>query len=327
VQDDSVAKRVLRAKSIPLILVIAVVVIVFFTINRNYLSLDNIRGIMIAMSLSGTIAVGIGCLLIGGGVDLAAGAEGLFGGILIAILLKYGVPWPLALALTVIAGAICGAINALLVNGLNFMGFIATIATSSILRGVSLVVTVNQNVPISNKAFWELGTYAVFGVIPMPFIIMLALIAVYGFILSRTQFGRNIYLVGGNRWAARLSGLNPKKVQNILYINCGAIAALSGAIVSARMHSGSPSAVIGSEMDGITAAVLGGISFMGGSGGMGGCLIGLILLNCFNNGLTVANIQPYWQVISQGVLLIIALVVDYFNERSRIKILKARESD
>jgi ribose/xylose/arabinose/galactoside ABC-type transport system permease subunit len=321
------AKKAVRSKSIPLIVVIAAVIIVFFLINSNYLSLDNIKGIMVAMSLSGTIAVGMGCLLIGGGVDLAAGAEGLFGGILVAFLLKYGVPWPLALIMTVVAGAACGAVNALLVNGLNFMGFIATIATSSILRGISLVVTANQNVPISNQGYWNLGTYAVFGVIPMPFIIMLILISVYGFILSSTQFGRNMYLVGGNRWAARLSGLNPKKIQNILYINCGAIAALSGAVVSARMHSGSPSAVIGSEMDAITAAVLGGISFMGGSGGMGGCLIGLILLNCFNNGLTVANVQPYWQVISQGVLLIIALIVDYFNERSRIKALKARASD
>jgi len=318
-------RKILRLKTIPLMLVIVAVVIVFSLLNGDYLSIDNLKGIMVAMSLSGTIAVGMSCLLIGGGVDLAAGAEGLFGGVLVAFLLQFGVPWPIALILAVIAGALCGALNAFFVNGLNFMGFIATIASSSVLRGISLVATSNQNVPISNQGYWNVGTFALFDVIPMPFIIMLALIIVYGFILSKTQFGRNMYLVGGNRAAARLSGLNPKKIQTILYINCGAISALAGAVLSARMHSGSPTAVIGSELDAITAAVLGGVSFMGGGGSMFGCFIGLAMLNCFKNGLTVMQLSTYWQVISQGLLLIIALIVDYFNERSRLKAIKMQE--
>jgi ribose/xylose/arabinose/galactoside ABC-type transport system permease subunit len=186
------------------------------------------------------------------------------------------------------------------------------------------VLTDNQNIPISNQAFWHVGTFAIFNVFPLPFVIMLVLIAAYGFLLSRTQFGRNIYLVGGNRQAARLSGLNPKAISSLLYINCGAISALGGAVLAARMHSGAPTAVLGTELDAITAAVLGGVSFMGGSGGMIGCFIGLLMLNCFNNGLTVVDVQPYWQIIAQGALLIVALVVDFFNERSRLKALKTR---
>jgi ribose transport system permease protein len=123
--------------------------------------------------------------------------------------------------------------------------------------------------------------------------------------------------------AARLAGINPKRITTALYINNSIISCIAGILMSARMHMGSPSAIAGSDLDAITAAVLGGVSFMGGGGNMVGVFIGLVLLNSFKNGLVVVGLDSYYQVIASGLLLIAALTLDFFREKSRIKNLKA----
>jgi ribose transport system permease protein len=277
---------------------------------------------MISISLSGTLAVGLGCLLIAGHVDLASGTEGAIAGVVIALLIGTGMPWPMALILTVIFGCVMGLVNAFLVNVLGFMAFIATIGMSSAYTGFALLISNGGAISIKNQSFYKLGSISV-GVIPLPFVIMLVLFVVYALILTRTKFGRYIYLCGGNVNAARLAGVQPKKISTILFINCSAISALAGAVNAARMHSGNPTSVTGKEMDAIAAVVLGGVSFMGGSGGIGGALVGLILINGFNNGLNAIGLQTYWQTAAQGVILVAALLVDYFGERGRVRALKA----
>jgi ribose/xylose/arabinose/galactoside ABC-type transport system permease subunit len=316
-------KRLLKSKNTILFVILVVVVLMFYIFNNNYLSGDNIRGVMQSMSITGIMAVGAACLMIGGGIDLATSMEALLGGVLCGLLIKAGIPWPVSIIITLIAGGLIGGLIAYLVAHLGMMPFIASIAVSNVIRGVNLVMTNAQNVPIPSEDFWVLGSSNVFNLVPTPFVIMLILLAVYSLLLNKTQFGRNIYLVGGNQFAARLSGLSPKKIRTILFINNGVLSVFSGIIVASRMHSASPSSLSDAQMDAITAAILGGISFMGGSGGMGGCLIGILLLNFFNNGLNVLSLESHWQTIAQGALLIIALTMDYFSEKSREKSLKA----
>jgi ribose transport system permease protein len=148
---------------------------------------------------------------------------------------------------------------------------------------------------------------------------MLVLLIVYGVILSATGFGRRIYMTGGNANAARLAGINPKRITTILFINNGVIACLAGTILASRMAMGSPSGVTGSDLDGITAAVLGGIAFTGGAGNMVGVFFGILLITSFQNGLVVANLDSYYQVTAKGVLLIAALILDYYREKARLK--------
>lgn len=319
-------RRVFRAKWIPLVIAIALVVAVFTLINSNFLGENNLKGIANAASVSGTLAVGLGCLLISGNVDLAAGAEGMMGGVLAALMIRAGVPWPVAIVIALLFGAAAGAFNALLVNKFNFMAFIATIGMSSVYKGLGYVITKSENVAIHSDyaSFYKIGSATLFK-IPVPFIITLVLFIVYGVILARTRFGRTVYMCGGNQQAARLAGINPKRITTILFINCGVISSLCGVVLASRMHLGSPNSVLGSEMDGITAAVLGGIAFSGGSGGMFGCFLGLVLINCFKNGLNVIGMQAYWQTFAQGILLLLALTLDYFNERARMKALKAEK--
>ena len=316
------AKRFIRSKSMSLILVTCIVVIFFFLMNNNYVSGDNIRGIMNSMSVSAIIGVGMAFLLMGGGINLAASTEGCFGGVLIAMLMQTGMPWPLALLIGLLFGILTGAINSFFVNKLNFMGFISTLGMGSVYTGIVLVITMNSNVPISNQLFWQLGSYLVLGFFPAPFIIMLCLVVIYGVILAKTRFGRSVLMCGGNRSAARLAGLSPKRISTILYMNCGVLSTLAGAVLAARMHAASPNAMSSGSLDAITSAVLGGVSFMGGSGSITGMFFGALLLSAFRNGLVVIGMDAYWQLVLQGVVLIIALCVDYYSTRSRAIALK-----
>ena len=312
------------SKAFPLLIVLILVLILFTSIRPQYLfNIDNLRGMLNAMSLTGTIAVGVACLLIGGGMDLSVGAAGCFSGVVIAILIQAGLPWLPALIAAVIVGAAIGAFNAFLIEVMNFMGFIATIGVSIMLQGLANVIVGGKNIGISNSSFFKLGTTTFFNLLSLPFLIMLALMIIYGLILSRTRFGRRMYMCGGNRMAAQMLGLKPRKVRTVLYINSSALSALGGSILAARMRSGAPNAVLGQEFDAITASVLGGIAFMGGGGTMGGCFVGLALLTAFKNGLTFLGVKSYWTVVANGAILIAALIVDYFNTRSLNKRLHA----
>jgi len=160
------------------------------------------------------------------------------------------------------------------------------------------------------------------GIFPLPFFITAILLIIYGVILSATGFGRRVYMTGGNANAARLAGISTKRITTILFVNNGVTASLAGTLFAARMHMGSPMAITGSDLDGITAAILGGVAFTGGSGNMLGVFVGLVLLTSFQNGLVVVGLDSYFQVVAKGLLLIGALILDYYRENARLRSLK-----
>ncbi|MDR1821933.1 MAG: ABC transporter permease [Oscillospiraceae bacterium] len=317
-KKQSALTAILKAKSLTLTVAAAVVILFFYIMNREFLSGNSIRSIMNAMSLSGMLAVGISILLIGGEIDLATGAEAMFGGVVCAAALAAGMPIPVAIIAAILFGAVAGLINAFFVNVLNIMSFIVTIGMSSIYTGLAYYLTNAKGINVSG-AFLKLGTTALFGIIPTPFIVMAVFLVIYAFILRYTDIGRAVYMIGGNRAAARLTGVNPKRVTTIVFVNNGVIAAIGGVLLTARMHVANPGAAASGALDAIAASVLGGVSFAGGAGGMGGCFIGLLLLNAFINGLMAVNLPTYFQLVAQGALLIIALSVEYFNARGRQK--------
>lgn len=313
-------KSITSNKSFTLVIVLIAVLVLFRILNGNYLSSDNIMNILTSASIVGMLAIGISCLLISGEIDLSTGYVGTFGGIIVAVFMQnYNIHWIPALLLTLCIGAVIGLLNALFVNGLRFMSFISTLALGMAVNGYGQVLSNGQNVTVSDEVFWAFGSITVFNFIPLPFLITIVMFVVYGFILSRTRFGRRMYMVGGNANSARLAGINPKRITTILFVNNGVIASLAGSIFTARMHMSSPTGVLNRDFEAITAAVLGGVSFLGGGGGMGGVFIGLVLLASFKNGLMVIGLQSHHQVIATGLLLVAALTLDFFRERSRLK--------
>ena len=307
---------------VTLLVVVMIVVVVFFQLmNPNYLRWQNLLIVLTISSFVGLLGLGVGLLLISGQIDLSSGAVTVMAAVLVAVCLRAGIPWPVATVITILFGVIAGGITAFLVNGLGMMSFIATIGMMSVWGGLALVLTRGNPITINNPGFWLIADIRIFRAVPLLFIIMLILIVVYGFMLSQTRFGRKIYIVGGNPNAARLAGINPKKVQSILFINSGAISALCGVLFASNFRRGDPVAIT-LGMDAVTAAVLGGVSFSGGAGGTGGILVGLLLLKFFNNGLMIVGVGSYWQTIARGLILIAALMLDFFREQQRAKSIK-----
>ena len=316
------AKRLMRSNNTALIIVTVAVILLFYILNNNFLHRDNVRNIFSSMSFVGILTVGMTMLLIGGEVDLSSGAVACLGGIIAAVLLNSGVPWGLALVVAIVFGAFCGLVSAALVNILGFMHFIATLGLMSVYQGIVLVMTGNVLIPITSEGFSIIGATTFFNLIPLPFIIMLVMLVAYSILLSNTNFGRSVYMCGGNRRAARLCGINPAMVSSVLYINNGALAAVAGLVISSRMRTASPVVGQNGAIDAITAAVLGGVSFLGGSGGMSSCFIGILLLNSFNAGLTFVGFPQYWQIVARGGLLVLALSLDFVIGRSRQRALE-----
>jgi ribose/xylose/arabinose/galactoside ABC-type transport system permease subunit len=305
-------------------MILFVIIVAFFSIisKGTYFTLSNLRNVLNAMVLFMLLAIAEGCLIIFGEIDLSPGYIGTTCGVFIALLTTtFGLPWYIALVLALALGAAAGLFNAVLINQLGFQSFIATLATGQfIAKGMSYVICKGKTIPIKDDTLEFLGSGKIGDYIPAAIIIALVLITLYGIMLTKTKFGRSIYLCGGNRNAARLAGLNPKKLSYILFANSGALGSLAGIIYAARMKGGN---LVGTNLyafQAITAAILGGISFGGGSGGMFGCFLGLLVINSFSNGLVVMQVSSYWQQCASGILLLIALSFDYFSARRAMKV-------
>lgn len=297
-----------------LVMLLVVVVAVFTIISKGqFVDPKNLRNILQSITLVSLLTIGAGMLMIGGYVDLSLGGTGTMCGLIAAYALRAGAPWYLALIIGLVTGALAGTFNAVLINELKFQPFIATLSTASITQGLGYIVNNGQQIDIDNSVFNFIGTQRIADFVPYSIIISLVLLLIYGVMLKNTKFGRSMYLVGGNPQASLLSGLHPKRVSYILFINAGSLSALAGILLAARLKTANTTGIVNQQFSGMTAAVLGGISFGGGAGGMGGALIGILILNCFNNGMLIVRVTSYWQTVASGALLLIALAIDFLR--------------
>jgi ribose transport system permease protein len=314
IKKHFIQKNVFKSNTVMMFIVLVAVVIFFSIINGNYFSYSNIANILLAASTVGLLAIGQTYLIIAGHIDLSCGNVAAMSGVMVALLINSGVAWPFAILIVIAVSSLVGLANSGLANFFGLQPFIATLAVSSVCQGAAFLICDGKSQPVSDKIFTQIGTMRILG-IPFPAILMLVLFVIFGLILSKTVFGRSVYMIGGNPTASRLAGLNPKRISTKLYVISATIAALAGVVMTSKMHSGQPGAGAGAEFDAITAAVLGGVAFTGGKGDLLGCFIGLLIIQCFSNGLTVVNVSSFWQVVAKGLLLIAALIFDYVRRK------------
>ncbi|MDR2357858.1 MAG: ABC transporter permease [Oscillospiraceae bacterium] len=318
--------RFLKSKMFVLLILYLLLIAVFSIISRGqYLSWFNIRNIMNSMVVTAYLTCGASFLMIAGNVDLSTAQVALLSGAMLGTFLQMGFPWPAAILAVFIVAAAAGALNAMLINEIKFQPFVATMAVSYVVQGLMLVRLQGFSIDVDSPPIVWFGTYKIGGVLPVSIIFTFAIFAVYGVVLAKTKFGKSLYLVGGNPTAAKLAGLNPKRISYILFINNAVLGSFAGMLQAARLKAATPNAIANGMFAGMTGAILGGISFGGGSGGMGGAFVGLILLNGFNAGLSTVGLSPYWQTAASGALLLLALTFDYFNSR-RLSSIKVRNS-
>ena len=311
---------IIGGDKIVLIVAIIAVFALFTSLNKNFLTMQNMTNLLVASSLVGMVAIGHTYLIIAKQNDLSPGSLAAFCGVLGAILLNRNLPIPIAMLVTMCAGAAVGLFNSWMVNQIKIEAFIATLVSQTIIRGFAYIICGGKPVAIRNQTFNKLGTLRVLA-LPIPVWVMIICILIFGFILARTRFGRSVYAIGGSAEAARLAGLNPKRIVTTCFIMIGVLTSIGGMLFAARMNAGQPAANVNLEFDAITAVILGGTSFAGGVGSMFGTALGIILIQAFNTGLIMVNVDSFWQYVARGALLLFALTSDYIRETRRQKAL------
>jgi len=326
----SAFKRILRSKAFTLIILL-VALIVLFTIlaslnDAKFFTYKTFVNILQDLAIPAFLAIGAGCLLVAGSIDFSQWAAGAIAGMIVAVgIAWWHLPWYVTFIIALIITACIGALNAVLVNVVRMAPFIATMATTAIIRAISMLIGTNSqhvlqsSVNFNDPTITVIGTYSVGGVIPATVILALIAFVVYGLMLSSTRLGRSIYMIGGNPNASRLAGLNAQKISYFLFINCSVMGGIAGLIYTSRSKQGGLQALQTDQFTGMTAAILGGISFGGGSGGMGGAFIGLLVIKTFNKGMLISGSSTYLTTVLSGALLLAALTLDYVSLRRQRK--------
>lgn len=291
--------------------------LIFSLASKSFLTLGNILSVGRQMSFTGIAAIGMTLVMLTGGIDISVGSMLAMAGVLCAKLsADVGLPLWTAVVITLLIGALFGLINGAAVTRLHIPALIATLATQTILKGIAYLLT--NAVPVKNLSttYKFLGQGYIFGVIPVPLIITVALYVLAWWYLDKTYLGRRVYLSGGNEEAARLSGINTKWTITGTYVFSGVFAAIAGVLMAARLGSGQPSVGSGFEMDVITATVLGGISVNGGKGKVVNVFVGACIMGVLANGMTMLNINQYLQWIINGLVLLFAVTMSNLRKSS-----------
>jgi ribose transport system permease protein len=286
----------------------------------TFLTSTNIFNILRAFSWIAISAFGECMVIITGGVELSVGSVMGLSGLASAMLLARQVPVPLAVVAGLLTGLIVGFLNGLMITKGRLPPFIATLGSLLMARGLCYGLTGGWPVRELPQAFRNLGQsdipIAGFGV-PLPLIFMLVFAVITSLFLIRTVWGYRIYALGGNETATALSGINTARVKIMVYSLCGLLTAIGGVLMTARLGVASPTAAQGYELDVIAAAVVGGTSFSGGEGTILGVLIGAAIMQVLRNGLVLVGVSAYWLQAVQGLVIVVAIMLDQLRKRRR----------
>ncbi len=283
--------------------------------SSTFLTQKNIFNVLRQASTNMYLACGMTMVIILGGIDLSVGSIiALSGCVAAGGVARYGMPLPAALMLGVIVGLIFGIFNGFIIAKTTIPPFIVTLATMNIAKGLAYVYTGGAPVRVVTSEWQFIGAGYV-GPVPTPVVILVVVLIVTAIIMNRTKLGRHIYAVGGNAQAAEFSGINVQRVKFYVHAYSGLLAGLAGIVLASRMYSGQPTAGDGAEMDAIAAVVVGGTSMSGGAGTIGGTIIGGLIIGVLNNGLNLLNVNSFWQYVVKGVVILLAVFIDYFRNR------------
>lgn len=311
--NEKISNTIIKYKSAFILLLLCVCVSLM---TPKFLDWTNVMNIARQTTVNGIIAIGMACVIITGGIDLSVGSVLAFSTLFCGVLITNGVPGFAAGLLGVLLGGAIGMVSGVLIAELDLPPFIVTLASMSVFRGFTMLLSGGMPVSLQDKISFFGAGYV--GPIPFPVIILAIVFLVMWFIMNRTKFGRHIYAIGGNEQTARLAGINVNKSKILVYGISGLLAALSGIIIAARLNSAQPDAGDGYEMDAIAAAVIGGCSMsQGGIGTMGGVVLGSFIIGVLNNAMNLLNVSPFWQTSVKGLVILAAIIIDRMTTRMK----------
>jgi ribose transport system permease protein len=282
--------------------------------TRTFLTENNLINLMRQASLWAIIAMGQTFVIITGGIDLSVGAVVGFSGVIVAMALKAGMPIALAVLLTLAVGAAIGMFHAFGVIRLGLPPFIMTLATLTALRGVGLLMTNGATISGLPDAFTDFSRQSALGIPTLFWMVILVAVPAYVF-LHHSRGGRYLFAIGSNAEAARLSGVNVHRMLYVAYTISAVLAAFAGILTTSRISIGNATTAEGWELQSIAASVIGGTSLFGAVGSVHGPLLGSFLLTTINNGANLLNVNPFWQRIITGGLIIVIVYFDQLRRR------------
>ena len=315
----SLLAKIRQSDLMVLILVlIALCVVATIMMPDLFLTERNIMTTLRQVSLTAICGFGLTMVLLVGEIDLSVGSQQGVAGVSAVFVLNATHSIALAIIAALVCGVAVGALNGVLVTNGKINSLIATLGTMAIWRGTTMVITGAVSIQSEVDAFQNFATGFI-GPVPNAVVLAFVLFIVIYYILNHTTFGRYIYAIGGNVEASRLSGLPVNKIKLLVYSICGLLTMLSGVLLASRMSSAQPTAGMGFEMLVIASVILGGVSLTGGVGTISGALIGMLILGVLQNMLTLMDVSSFWQDITRGIVIILAVFVDGVRKESIAK--------
>lgn len=301
------------------IIIALVAMFIFLTVfpstRSTFLTPKNMFNILRQNASNLFLATGMTMVIILGGIDLSVGSVIALSGVVAAgCVVNFGLPEAVGFIAAIAVGAAVGLFNGFIICKTDIPPFIVTLASMNITKGIALVLTGGAPIRCMTDAFKFPGAGYV-GPVPTPVILMFIIFILAALMINKTQLGRHIYAVGGNVQAAKFSGISVQKVKFIVYAYTGVMAGIAGVVIASRLYSGQPTAGDGAEMDAIASVVVGGTSMSGGSGRIGGTLIGVLIIGVLNNGLNLMGVDSNFQYIVKGLVILLAVYVDFLRNK------------
>ena len=284
--------------------------------NDRFLTVENIINILRQISVYALLAFAESVCIISGNLDLAAASTLVFSGCMSIFVYTATESLLLAVLVAVLVGVMINTVSGIIVAYFNIPPFVATLGMQMSVRGAVYMLTGGMTITETGENFKVIGQGYV-GPVPNPVLIMLLCAVVFWVLLDRTRLGRNFYAVGGNREAARASGISLRKYTIYAYMVAGAFTGLAGIVYCPRINAGTPAGAQGYEGLGIAAAVIGGIGFAGGTGNAWGAVIGAVVIGIINNILNLMGVNSYMQQVINGLVIILAVGLDTFTRSKR----------
>jgi ribose/xylose/arabinose/galactoside ABC-type transport system permease subunit len=305
--------------------ILVLLVVSFYIATPDFLTVSNMLNILRQYSVPAILAVGQTLVIVSAGIDLSVASTAALSGSLMAVsFAHWGWPEPLALLLGLAAGFLVGTFNGFVITKWKVPDFIATLGTFSAVRGIALLVTNGLPVPDFQRAVEgrripdSISVLGADSILRLPLIaVVAAAMAIIGwFTLSRTKLGRTAYAIGGNREAARVSGIKVDRSKLMIYIISGLMAAVAGFMLTGRQASANALMGEGMELQSIAAVVVGGTNLFGGEGGVGGTMIGILIIGALSNGLSILGVAEFWQRVVNGLIIVAVVAIDQWRRRA-----------
>ena len=313
-------RRLFRARETGIAFVVLAMVVFLSLATDTFFTASNLAVVSRVIALNAIIAIGMTLVILIGGIDLSVGSVVALTSVMVGLtMVRADMPILMSILIGILTGMLIGFINGILIVKTKVPPFIITLGMMGLARGAALVITKGTSISGFPREYLPIGQGFVFTFIPIPVVIATVIAIIAHIMLSRTTFGRRIYLLGSNEEATLLSGINVNRMKVVVFTICSSLAAVEAIVETSRMSTGQPASGTGYELTAIGSVIIGGASMAGGEGTILGTILGAILLGLITNGLILLGISAYWQQVFSGTIIILAVALDTWRRNRETK--------